>query len=76
MLNLHCKRCNGLIREVSIEEAKKLKGDEICKGCQQFADSVLREVNEEQKRVIREIGGAYNKAVVRLEELMRKVFND
>ena len=74
MIKLYCNRCHRFIKELLPNEAGSLKGDEICKDCQNFGREQLDAINVKYHKLADELAQKHNKAVVQIEEMIRKVF--
>jgi len=71
-LKIFCNICREFMKDVTPDEASRLKGDEICKTCKDYSRTVLDKLIVDYKRLSEELAGHYNKAVVQLEETIRK----
>lgn len=72
MLKLHCNKCHSFLKEITPDEAVRLKGDEICRECKESARSTLDKYNALYQKCSAELAAKHNKGVVLLEELIRK----
>ena len=75
-LKLFCSKCHELIKEVTPDEASRLKGDVICKKCEQFVYEMRDKFDKLSKRELSKVTSAINHGMVKLEELMRKVLDE
>ena len=75
-IKLHCNRCHALIKELTPSEAARLKGDEICIQCRDLGRETLDKLNAECGRLTKDFQVRHNKAVVQLEEAIRKFFDE
>lgn len=75
-LKLFCSTCNKLLKEVTPDEASRLPEKVICKECEDFTRDLLDKLNADYKRLSNNLANVHNKAVVKLEETIRKALED
>ncbi len=75
-LKLFCNTCNKLIKEITADEASRLSDKVICTDCRTFTRDLLDKLNADYKKLSNNLAGIHNKAVVKLEETIRKALED
>lgn len=75
-LKVFCNTCNKLIKEITPDEASRLPEKVICKECKEFTRDLLDKLNAEYKKLSQGLANVHNKAVLKLEETIRKALDD
>lgn len=73
-LKLFCTACQKFIKEVTPQEAKDLADEVICKDCENVHRDLLDKLNAEYKKISSNLSKLHNDSVVRLENIIRKVY--
>jgi len=74
-LKLFCSKCHELIKEVTPDEASRLKDEVICKTCEEYVYQMRDQFDKLSKRELSKITSVINQGMVKIEELMRKVLD-
>ncbi|MFX0194528.1 MAG: hypothetical protein ACFFCW_00275 [Candidatus Hodarchaeota archaeon] len=71
-LKLHCSKCHKFIKEVTPSEASHLDENVVCQECVDTAYKFRDMLEAEYKKLNSKLGGEYNKAMVKLEDIIHK----
>jgi len=75
-LKLFCNTCGKLIKEITADEASRISDKVICTSCRTFSRDLLDELNAEYQKLSQDLANRHNKAVLKLEETIRKALDD
>lgn len=71
-LQLFCDKCRQFIKEVNSSEAANIGDGVVCQKCVDTAYAMRTNLEKEYKKLSSQLAGAYNKAIVQLEDVIHK----
>lgn len=75
-LKLFCSRCHNFLKEVTPSEAANLDEKVVCKECVDIAYGFRDELKKEYNKLNSMLAGTYNKAIVKLEDIIHKALDE